>query len=207
MSEAALVLVAGAAEMGLPGIFSTHTSHSIIPCQGSQHMPACWGILSYQSSTRHRTIQKTKRPFKLKVWSSSNASLILSSAAKITYVFHIPSCRSLPKLMGLLLPKGVLGFCSFLKNMVHLNGQNVLWINIFTCNHGGWHPSFARNTNRFMGCICTWVYIVYMTLKPWSLLGQRSQAKFQISWSHHGTLDCHGSRRPGDVASLGKENR
>ena len=48
-------------------------------------------------------------------------------------------------------------------------------------NHGGWHPSFARNTNRFMGCICTWVYIVYMTLKPWSLLGQRSQAKFQIS--------------------------
>jgi hypothetical protein len=55
-----------------------------------------------------------------------------------------------------------------------------------------------------MGCICTWVY---MTLKPWSLLGQSSQAKFQISRSHHGTLDCHGSRRPGDVASLGKENR
>ena len=81
-----------------------HTRHSIIPCQGSQHMPACWGILSYQSSTRHRTIQKTKRPFKLKVWSSSNASLILSSAAKITYVFHIPSCLSLLKLMWFLLP-------------------------------------------------------------------------------------------------------
>lgn len=180
--------------MGLPGIFSTQAIRSF-HVKGASMLG---DTLLYQSSTRHRTIQKTKRPFKLKVWSSSNASLILSSAAKITYVFHIPSCLSLLKLIWFLLPWSFLRFCS------KRCSKSIYFSREIIGNHGGWHPSFARNTNRFMGCICTWVY---MTLKPWSLLGQRSKAKFQISRSHHGTLDCHGSRRPGDVASFGKENK
>ena len=152
-SEAALVLVAGAAEMGLPGIFSTQAIRSSHVKGASMLGDA----LLYQSSTRHRTIQKTKRPFKLKVWSSSNASLILSSAAKITYVVHIPSCLSLLKLKWFLLPWSFLRFCS------KRSSKSIYFSREIIGNHGGWHPSFARNTNRFMGCICTWVY---MTLKP-----------------------------------------